>query len=163
MPSARHPSVVPALSGLTFAGLAAVVLGAAAGCADAPASPGLDSSPFEPPPHYATLWREVERCSGRTGDPGRVRWMRTDSFPGQPLRLAQWEPGHVITLRADMEVALPIVAHEILHDLLGGDGEHADPAWLECALPVAGAAGGRPPGHRNRREAPEVSPTEGPL
>lgn len=81
----------------------------------------------------------MEGCSGRTGDPDRVRWLETDSFPGRPLRLAQWEPGHVITLRADMDVALPIVAHEILHDLLGGDVEHADPAWLECALPVAGA------------------------
>jgi hypothetical protein len=111
-------------------------------CADQAAPAGPVTRPFDPPAIYRTLWAEVEECSGRTGDPDRVRWLQTDSFPGRPLRLAQWDAGHVITLRADMDVALPIVAHEILHDLLGGDREHADPAWLECALPVAGAGRG---------------------
>ena len=132
-----------------------------AGCADAPPTPGSGPFPFEPPPVYRRLWSDVEQCSGRRGDPDRVRWLMTDSFPGQPLRLAQWEPGHVITLRSDMDVALPIVAHEILHDLLGGDGANEDPAWLECALPVAGAGGGdRASRDRAGRDGP--SPPGGP-
>ena len=137
MPSILRRRRTPRIASLgLFATL--VTLGPGA-CGDPPASTGPTATPFEPPPVYRTLWADVEACSGRVGDPDRVRWQRTDSFPGQPLRLAQWEPGHVITLRSDMDVALPIVAHEILHDLLGGDGEHLDPAWLECALPVAGA------------------------
>lgn len=116
-----------------------VLLLAVTGCGDAGDGETLAGAPFEPPPAYSTLWRQVEACSGRAADPARVRWHRVDSFPGRPLRLGQWEAGHVITLRTDMQGALPIVAHEILHDLLEGDAEHADPAWLDCALPVAGA------------------------
>lgn len=137
MPSRRLHSSAKRLSKASLLGLLVV------GCSDSSRPPDFGVTPFGPPPVYRELWTEVEMCSHRTGDPARVRWMKTDSFPGQPLRLAQWEPGHVITLRADMDVALPIVAHEILHDLLGGDGEHEDSAWLECALPVAGAGGGR--------------------
>lgn len=99
----------------------------------------LARTPFDPPAVYDTLWAQVEACSGRTGDPARVRWFLADSFPGRPRRLAQWEPGHMIILRTDVDVALPIVAHEILHDLLEGDRAHEDPSWLACALPVAGA------------------------
>lgn len=98
---------------------------------------------FDPPPVYDTLWYDVETCSGRSGDPRRVRWFLADSFPGRPLRLAQWTPDRRITLRSDLDVALPIVAHEMLHDLLDGDPDHDDGAWLECALPVHGASGER--------------------
>ncbi len=143
MPASRRRRI----PGLSFDAFVAVPLLAVwlSGCGE-PAPVGIESTPFDPPDAYGALWAEVEDCSGLEGDPARVRWMKTDSFPGQPLRLAQWEPGHVITLRADMDVALPIVAHEILHDLLGGDGAHEDRAWLGCALPVAGAGtGGRGP------------------
>jgi hypothetical protein len=68
-----------------------------------------------------------------------VEWRLADAFPGRPGRLALWSPPHTITLRSDLDVALPVVAHEILHDLLQGDPDHEDPAWLECALPVLGA------------------------
>lgn len=116
----------------------AVLLGLI-GCTEADPLPPPERTPFDPPPVYDTLWADVEACSGRTGDARRVRWFLADSFPGRPRRLAQWDTGHVITLRRDLDVALPIVAHEILHDLLQGDREHEDPAWLDCALPVAGA------------------------
>lgn len=103
------------------------------------APPPPDREPFTPPPGYAELWQEVQRCSGLAADAARLRWYRVPSFPDRPLRLAQWEPGHTITLRDDIVIALPIVAHEMLHDLLGGDRQHEDPAWRTCALPVAGA------------------------
>ena len=136
MPSSRSSLTTSLLTVTLLAGLSGA-------CAEPSGPSGLESTPFEPPPGYRILWAEVEGCSGRAGDPVRVLWMKADSFPGRPLRLAQWEPEHVITLRADMEVALPVLSHEILHDLLGGDGAHEDPAWLECALPVAGAGSGR--------------------
>lgn len=137
----RH-SFTDRLTGILVA-CGGLVLPALAACTDAgpplDAAPALSRTPFDPPPVYDTLWARVEACSGRTGDPARVRWFLADSFPGRPRRLAQWDTGHVITLRRDLDIALPIVSHEILHDLLQGDREHQDPAWLECALPVAGA------------------------
>ncbi len=104
-----------------------------------PHDAGLAATPFTPPASYARLWDEVQACSGRTGEMDRVTWHRVAGFAGRPRRLAQWEPGRTITIRDDIVVALPIVAHEMLHDLLDGDAEHQDPAWRECALPVAGA------------------------
>ena len=39
-------------------------------------APDLEKERFEPLPEYTTWWAEVEACSGREGDLGRVTFYR---------------------------------------------------------------------------------------
>lgn len=91
---------------------------------------------MEPLKVYATFWRQMEECSSlRGGGVASIRWFVTDAFPGQPDVLGQWNARHEITLRRDALYAPGVVMHEIIHELVGGDGGHRDPAWEAC-VPV---------------------------
>jgi hypothetical protein len=56
----------------------------------------------------------------------------TNWFPGQPGVLGQWNERHEITIRRDFRFDKGVVMHEIVHELLDGDGSHADVAWTAC-------------------------------
>ena len=95
--------------------------------------------PFEPPrPVFTLYWGSVLACSGLPhAEFDRVSWYEIESFAvGADLR-ARWNSPHDITLRSDSRLDEFVVKHEMLHDLLGGDGEHADAAWAGCGLLVA--------------------------
>ncbi len=115
-------------------GLLGAVLLAACSEPTSPEVPGRVE--FAPPDVYADWWEQIERCAGEEGDYDRVRWFRVDRFQDRPTLLGQWNSNHEITIRADLLDAFPIVAHEMLHDLLDGDRRHMDLAWLNCALPI---------------------------
>lgn len=91
---------------------------------------------IEAPPLYRTLWAEVEGCSGLTGDFDAMDWYVTPTFPEDRAILGQWNDRGEITLRLDSRLIRVVVKHEILHELLGGDRQHASPAWRACDLPT---------------------------
>ena len=115
--------------------LAAILLVAAA-CSE-PTSPEVEGRfAFIPPDTYEAWWDQVERCANREGDFSRIRWYRIPAFRDRPTLLGQWNSLHEITIRSDLVDAWPVVAHEMLHDLLDGDEKHGDLAWLNCAIPI---------------------------
>jgi hypothetical protein len=79
----------------------------------------------------------VEACSGRTGDLSGIRWFLAELIgwgwgrPSPTVR-GQWLSNREITLKAGHEWEYHVVKHEMLHDLLRGDGEHTDPTWGVC-------------------------------
>lgn len=114
--------------------------------------------PYDPPEIYAAWWQTVETCSNHTGDLSRISWFAvrpvndsTASFWGGSaaaphLVSAEWLAPHRIlvldTTASLTAVGYPdgeihiqgIVAHEMLHDLLGGDPTHSDSAWAKCFM-----------------------------
>jgi hypothetical protein len=94
--------------------------------------------PFEPPrPVFTLYWGSVVDCSGlEAGDYDRVSWFEIEAFPtGEDIR-ARWNTPHDITLRTDSRFDELVVKHEILHDLLNGDRDHAHAAWQACGLAI---------------------------
>lgn len=118
-------------AGLLLAGLLAVL----PGCEDDPVGPVTEPVAFDPPAAYTVLWEEVESCAGTDGSMDGIRWFVTTDF-SRPGVLGQWSADRRIVLRVDVWNDWEVVKHEMLHDLLSGDGDHADPAWAACELPV---------------------------
>lgn len=104
-------------------------------CADL-ASPDFDGlQPYDALPEYPGLWSETMACSGGSGDLDRIAWFRAASitYQGQIVR-GHWEPPHTITVWSGLELDEFTVRHEMLHDLLAGDPNHAGVQWAECEL-----------------------------
>lgn len=89
--------------------------------------------PLDPPRIYSVWWEEAEGCAlVFGGSVYQVDWYVTNWFPGQPGVLGQWNERHEITIRRDARFDKGVVMHEIVHELLDGDGRHTDPAWTAC-------------------------------
>lgn len=113
-------------------GAALVLLG---GCGDQdPVIPGPSRVAIDPHPVFSILWNEVQECSGLTGDLAGISWFVTTGFD-RAETLGQWNSDREITLRIDRWTEFMVVKHEMLHDLLRGDGEHRDRSWIDCNLP----------------------------
>jgi hypothetical protein len=95
------------------------------GCVDFTGPASVPNAvPFDPPPRYADLWREVEECSGIRGHFGRIRWWRVPGATGfwrDGQRVGGlWFRDHSIVIG---ELAgYHVVRHEMLHDLLSRGG-----------------------------------------
>ena len=91
--------------------------------------------PFDPPAAFVEWWLEMESCSGLEGPIERVSWFVADGLTtNRKLVLGRWDPPHDITILAGLTEDRSLVQHEILHDLLGGDPDHRDPAWEACGV-----------------------------
>ncbi len=133
---------------------AGVLLGVfAAGCADMGPPSGVVA--YVPPAIYASWWQLAERCSGRIGDFGAVRWYlvpgaATFNLEGQSVAGAWYSAGNRIVIAADYVSDGELVRHEMLHALLQAGG-HPRGAFLgscgDIVLCVEGCvrdAGGPP-------------------
>ncbi len=140
LPEACTARIAPARRG-PVRGTWLLLLLFAVGCL-APFVPA-DAVPFQPPRVYLELWKEVEACSGMSGEFGLLEWfvvVGSDDAFSCPEHAGHcdgwWEPPHDIYL-AEAEVNntathYRAVRHEMLHDLLR-TGEH--PAAFEtCGL-----------------------------
>ena len=121
------------MKGLSRPALWAVLLGVVA-CGEDPvvADTRVEFTPHE---SYTDLWFDLMDCSGESGDFQGIRWFVTPGF-SSPGILGQWSSTREITLRIDVWTDPEVVQHEMLHDLLGGDGEHRHPSWSACDLPI---------------------------
>jgi hypothetical protein len=99
-------------------------------------SPEVERLAIDPPRLYEVWWSEMEACSGLRGERSGVSWFVAFQFPQGVSILGQWNSRREITLRSDVWLERYVVAHEILHDLLGGDLRHEDDAWTRCEIPV---------------------------
>lgn len=115
------------------------VLSAAPACSDSPATLAYENRrPFSPPMEtYGRWWTQLQACSDRTGDLDGLQWFLADyigATTGPPTQSAkgQWTSNREITLLSGHERELGVVKHEMLHDLLRGDGQHRHPAWDVC-------------------------------
>ncbi len=110
-------------------------------CSDSVSVAIAQRQQFEPPEEYRSWWETVEACSSRSGDFDLVRWFDTASIVVQGVVVSGlWEPPHDITLWSLATENASVVRHEILHDLLRGDGDHKDDAWSLCNLGTQGSA-----------------------
>ena len=95
---------------------------------------------FTPPPGYTVLWDAVKACSqatDTTGVYGRIQWVEgTRTTPtGEPV-LAEWFPPDTIYLSDRAKGEAWVIAHELLHALLGPTSlsHPADPFLFPCKL-----------------------------
>lgn len=91
---------------------------------------------MEPLPFYPDAFIETEACSGLDGEYALIDWYTADVIlekDGKKLR-GQWVPPHDIILRSSLQQDTFVVKHEILHDLLRGDGGHERQEWQTCGL-----------------------------
>lgn len=118
----------------------AVVGVTAVGC-EAPTSP-VRGATLAPPAVFAVWWREVEACSGVTGDLSRVDWYVVPCADGETgfrcdvtpdgLCAGEWHSPHMVRLAGPNSIFPDgyvddeyTVKHEMLHDLLGR-ADHPD-------------------------------------
>lgn len=95
----------------------------------------LDMHHLAPVPHSLAVerwWREVEHCTGRTGDLATIRltlWADTAmTFHGMPLEGAYLLDQRTIIVRS---YDPRIIRHEMAHALLAPDTSH--PAWVAAS------------------------------
>jgi hypothetical protein len=115
-----------------------VAFGATA-CSDgtAPIWNGAPRTPLTPPEVYRTRWSETVACAGvGEGDYGGIRWFTTPAFAESTSSPGQWNSRREITLLEGAVDNRGVVRHEILHDLLRGDVNRSDPAWVRCGVPI---------------------------
>lgn len=105
------------------------------GCGDA-TGPSEDRIRIEVPRSFETFYAVIENCSQIEGDFAGISWYVTPRFPDGAGILGRWNSRREITLRMDSWLDNGVVGHEMLHDLLRGDPDHASPAWGWCNLPV---------------------------
>lgn len=95
--------------------------------------------PFDPPPIYVDWWAATEACSGREGDFEAIDWFLAIGIDADGVvARARWSPPHEIILVEGHEDDEKTVRHEMLHDLLSGDGNHESEAWVACDLLFGG-------------------------
>ena len=92
-------------------------------------------APFSPPEVYLEWWRDTETCADASGSFEALVFYLADSIMGDRLvARARWsEPRDIIIVRG-YEADSKVVRHEMLHDLLRGDGSHTDGRWVSCDL-----------------------------
>jgi hypothetical protein len=144
----RIVSCILPLAAVAAARAAIALLGAAAVGCEAPTSP-LDARALKPPAIFAEWWHEVERCSGVTGDVGRIAWYVVPCEAGETgfrceatpdgLCAGEWRAPHLIKLAGPNRIFPEgyvddafTVKHEMLHDLLG-TADHPT-AFEDCHL-----------------------------
>src|SRR5258708_4246205 len=111
-------------------------------CRDpAPIVMPASSVAMTPPADYAGFWDTLETCAGRRGDLAAVQWFQVGGAAftgGDGLTPGEWLAPHTIVIASDQVLnggnAYIVPRHEMLHDLLGGDAAHRDPAWLRCGV-----------------------------
>lgn len=86
-----------------------------------------NAEPLQRPPRYLDLWEEVERCSGKSGDISRIRWLHLPNessfrYHGRTYS-GYWWPTRQILLAGNHTGNDHLVRHEMLHDLLN-TGNH---------------------------------------
>lgn len=101
---------------------------------DAGVAPDVGRVQIDPPSLYRTLWDGVESCSGLIGPFARVRWFIVYEFGSSSTIFGQWNQRREITLRSDVWLDSDVIRHEILHDLLNGDGGHTRDEWDACDI-----------------------------
>jgi hypothetical protein len=97
----------------------------AVGCADMGPPSGVVG--FVPPAVYASWWQLTERCSGRVGEFGGVRWylvpgVASFNLEGQSVAGAWYSAGNRIVIAADYLTDGELIRHEMLHALLQQGG-----------------------------------------
>lgn len=108
---------------------------------DAPFEPS-PAYQYEPPPVYAEWWGEVESCSGRRGRLETVSFFSVPDaidgdgeswFPCPQIGRCggYWKPGRIYVAQG-LELYRPVVAHEMLHELIGS-ASHGLPFYA-CKL-----------------------------
>jgi hypothetical protein len=94
-----------------------------------------NKEPLEPLPIYEAWWGATEACSGMEGDLHAITWFTALTIRGNDITArGLWTPPHQIILVIGYEDDEITVRHEMLHDLLGGDGDHESPLWERCSL-----------------------------
>lgn len=91
--------------------------------------------PFEPPLVYKTWWQEAQDCLGVEGSFERIRWyvqQEHNFLCAGVYAMGCWHPNHHIVIAARRRKERNTIVHEMLHDLLGGDPNHAHAAFLDC-------------------------------
>jgi hypothetical protein len=86
--------------------------------------------PLFPQPEYRVWWREMEQCSGRSGDFDEVQWFLFDSEEYQ----GYYQNGK-IWLGRRYQMHRGAVGHEELHAL--GVKGHSGPEWKWCGVSEA--------------------------
>ena len=102
-------------------------------CGDTVA-PGVGRVEIEPPALFRSLYEGVEACSGLVGNFDRVRWFVVWEFGASASLFGQWNQRREISLRSDVWLDSDVVRHEVLHDLLTGDGGHTRDEWDACDI-----------------------------
>jgi hypothetical protein len=110
-------------------------------CGDPTGVPG-GAIRIEPPGVYRDYWQHVEECSGLVAPFEAVRWYVVFEVKAGSDIIGQRTGDHEIILRSDLWLEEDVVSHEILHELIGGDGGHRRPEWRVCGLQIQHA---RPP------------------
>lgn len=111
---------------------------ALAACSDPVSLVYVDRRPFTPPLEiYTTWWAELEACLDRTRDFDGIRWFLADEIgqaagPVSGSIRGQWLSNREITIKSGHEHVMVVVKHEMMHDLLRGDGGHRHELWGYC-------------------------------
>ena len=101
--------------------------------------------PFEPPgarplvptDSFPVWWRELEDCSGTTGDLSRIGWFEAPSqvngmfYCGSIMALGCWVRPHTVYLVEGNIRNRWLIKHEMIHDLLQR-GDHPVPPFNVC-------------------------------
>lgn len=73
---------------------------------------------FTPPAHYLDWWKEVEGCSGKTGDFDAVQWYQatfTDILPGTTAAAISDYARQVVVVAEYRKEEANVIRHEALH------------------------------------------------
>lgn len=100
----------------------------------------VNRRPFDPPMElYAPWWNEVAKCVERSRSIAGIDWFLADQIGPTPCEYCpgnttqgQWISNREITLLAGKERKMVVVKHEMMHDLLRGDGGHEHEGWRIC-------------------------------
>ena len=91
--------------------------------------------PFSPPAVYLEWWRDTEACADESGSFEALVFYLADWIMGDArVARARWSEPHDIIIVRRYEADAKVVSHEMLHDLLRGDGSHTDGRWASCDL-----------------------------
>jgi hypothetical protein len=127
-------SVLP-LAAIAAARVAVALIGVGAAGCETPTAPA-GAAALQAPMVFSQWWREVEQCSGLSGDIDRVSWYVVPCIDGESgfkcdvtqegLCAGEWRAPHVISLGGPNRFFPDgyvddewTVKHEMLHDLLG--------------------------------------------
>jgi len=92
-------------------------------------------TPFAPPAVYLEWWHDTSTCANLSGSFEKLSFYLADWITGNRLvARARWSEPHDIIIVRGYEADSKIVRHEMLHDLLRGDPNHADGRWVSCDL-----------------------------
>lgn len=91
--------------------------------------------PFTPPADYVEWWEATTACSELAGDFEAIEWHLASWITRNgSIAYGLWRPPHEILIVRGFEDDRFTVRHEMLHDLLSGDPDHASAEWTDCEL-----------------------------